>query len=297
MSVRRIQCDGLLEHQDILELVWEYPVRGLCGCLLEACLCSGFVTGQRLDIACIVVQHRPVFITEPECGQCLFISTTLEVVAGDGQVILMEIPRERLHRREGTLHIADLDLLYAGIDAGGLHRHASSRIDRCITGSRCLHERRELQPRNIVKRIHLQVLRDAGERLFDPAELPEDIGPKATCLHVMRILHERLLGEFERTLEVSAACLNRRQIVEAALLLRTGPCCLKERIEGLIFTSLIQEIETKLIIWLRIIRIRVLPGRTLDGGTEVRLCFLKLTAPQQQCTVGRVEANVSGVTL
>ena len=113
----------------------------------------------------------------------------------------------------------------------------------------------------------------------------------------MRILHERLLGELEGTLEVSAAYLNRSQIVEAALLLRTGPCCLKERIEGLIFTSLIQEIETKLIIWLRIIRIRVLPGRTLDGGTEVRLCFLKLTAPQQQCTVGRVEANVSGVTL
>ena len=113
----------------------------------------------------------------------------------------------------------------------------------------------------------------------------------------MRILHQRLLDELERTLEVSAARLDHSQIVEAALLLLTGPARLEERIEGLVLTTLIQEIETELIIWLRIIRVRVLPGRPLDGRTEIRLCFLKLTAPQQQCTVRRIDANVSGVTL
>ena len=56
----------------------------------------------------------------------------------------------------------------------------------------------------------------------------------------MRILHERLLDELECTLEVFAPCFNRRQIVEAALLLFAGPAGLEEGVEGLVLAALIQ---------------------------------------------------------
>ena len=103
----------------------------------------------------------------------------------------MEVAGQCLHRRDRTLSIVDLDLLYAGIYgsrctghgakclpyflyAHALHQRVEE-ISRCIFG--LLQQRSKFQPRNVVKRIHLQVLRDTAECLSDPTEFPKDAGP------------------------------------------------------------------------------------------------------------------------
>ena len=119
-----------------------------------------------------------------------------------------------------------------------------------------------LEHRHIVKRVHLPVLADPALRLIQPAQ---DIRLQPPGLHIVGVLHQPLFRHLQSRLKVSPAGLDRRQIVEAHLLLLVGPGCLVESVEGLVVPPLIPKTQAQIVVGRAVVGIGILPGSPLNG--------------------------------
>ena len=95
--------------------------------------------------------------------------------------------------------------------------------------------------------------------------------------------------------KISSSAVNRRQIVKACFLLRRCPGRLVKRIICLIHPFLVKKAESQIKICLTVIRVRIAKRHPLNCPAEIRLALRKLSAAQQQKSVGSIAADISRI--
>ena len=149
----------------------------------------------------------------------------------------------------------------------------------------------------IVKRICFQIFRNPGAVLSVSSQHPEHCCLQAPRFDVVGVLDKSLLHKIKSRLVISFSAGNDSQIIPGHLLLLIRPGRLVEAVEGLVVFLLIELAQSQIVIGFAVIGIGASPGKTMDSCLKIPFRLRKTASPQQQHSVGIIDADIIFIPL